>query len=199
MNSLYITKGNYLSAILRSNKTVFTTEDIALLWHEPLSPKTLVRINYYVKQGELIPLRRGIYAKNENYNKLELATRIITPAYVSFETILAREGVIFQFYMPIFVASYTTRQLLVDKQVYTYRKIKQEILLNPLGVEHTNDTSSAVLERALLDTLYVGALSYFDNLRSVNWELLFSILPIYTNHQLEKKVEKLNKDSQTSP
>lgn len=199
MNSLYITKGNYLSAILRSNKTVFTTEDIALLWHESLSPKTLVRINYYVKQGELIPLRRGIYAKNENYNKLELATRIITPAYVSFETILAREGVIFQFYMPIFVASYTTRQLLVDKQVYTYRKIKQEILLNPLGVEHTNDTSSAVLERALLDTLYVGALSYFDNLRSVNWELLFSILPIYTNHQLEKKVEKLNKDSQTSP
>lgn len=199
MNSLYITKGNYLSAILRSNKTVFTTEDIALLWHEPLSPKTLVRINYYVKQGELIPLRRGIYAKNENYNKLELATRIITPAYVSFETILAREGVIFQFYMPIFVASYTTRQLLVDKQVYTYRKIKHEILLNPLGVEHTNDTSSAVLERALLDTLYVGALSYFDNLRSVNWELLFSILPIYTNHQLEKKVEKLNKDSQTSP
>lgn len=199
MNSLYITKGNYLSAILRSNKTVFTTEDIALLWHEPLSPKTLVRINYYIKQGELIPLRRGIYAKNENYNKLELATRIITPAYVSFETILAREGVIFQFYMPIFVASYTTRQLLVDKQVYTYRKIKHEILLNPLGVEHTNETSSAVLERALLDTLYVGALSYFDNLRSINWELLFSILPIYTNRQLEKKVEKLYKDSQTSP
>ena len=199
MNSLYITKGNYLSAILRSNKTVFTTEDIALLWHEPLSPKTLVRINYYVKQGELIPLRRGIYAKDTNYNKLELATRIITPAYVSFETILAREGVIFQFYMPIFVASYTTRQLLVDKQVYTYRKIKHEILLNPLGVEHTNETSSAVLERALLDTLYVGALSYFDNLRSVNWELLFSILPIYTNRQLEKKVEKLYKDSQTSP
>lgn len=199
MNSLYITKGNYLSAILRSNKTVFTTEDIALLWHESLSPKTLVRINYYVKQGELIPLRRGIYAKNENYNKLELATRIITPAYVSFETILAREGVIFQFYMPIFVASYTTRQLLVDKQVYTYRKIKHEILLNPLGVEHTNETSSAVLERALLDTLYVGALSYFDNLRSINWELLFSILPIYTNRQLEKKVEKLYKDSQTSP
>ena len=199
MNSLYITKGNYLSAILRSNKTVFTTEDIALLWHEPLSPKTLVRINYYVKQGELIPLRRGIYAKDTNYNKLELATRIITPAYVSFETILAREGVIYQFYMPIFVASYTTRQLLVDKQVYTYRKIKHEILLNPLGVEHTNETSSAVLERALLDTLYVGALSYFDNLRSVNWELLFSILPIYTNRQLEKKVEKLYKDSQTSP
>jgi len=199
MNSLYISKGNYLSAILRSNKTVFTTEDIALLWHESLSPKTLVRINYYVKQGELIPLRRGIYAKDANYNKLELATRIITPAYVSFETILAREGVIFQFYMPIFVASYTTRQLLVDKQVYTYRKIKQEILLNPLGVEHTNDTSSAVLERALLDTLYVGALSYFDNLRSVNWELLFSILPIYTNRQLEKKAEKLYKDSQTSP
>ena len=199
MNSLYITKGNYLSAILRSNKTVFTTEDIALLWHESLSPKTLVRINYYVKQGELIPLRRGIYAKDANYNKLELATRIITPAYVSFETILAREGVIFQFYMPIFVASYTTRQLLVDKQVYTYRKIKRKILLTPLGVEHTNETSSAVLERALLDTLYVGALSYFDNLRSVNWELLFSILPIYTNRQLEKKAEKLYKDSQTSP
>jgi hypothetical protein len=89
-------KGDYLSAILKSNKTIFTFKDIALLWQEQASQATRVRINYYINKGELIKLRRGIYAKSNNYNKLELATRIFTPAYVSFETVLASEGLVFQ-------------------------------------------------------------------------------------------------------
>jgi predicted transcriptional regulator of viral defense system len=185
-------KGNYLTTLLRSQKTVFSLKDLALLWHETSTNATSVRLNYYVNKGELYRIRKGLYAKDKNYDRYELATRILTPAYVSFETILVKEGVIFQFYEPIFVASYTTRKILVDQQYYYFRKIKNEVLLNGLGIKHENETSFATKERAFLDTLYLNNHYYFDNLQALNWGLIFEILPIYENKQLAKKVNLLH-------
>jgi predicted transcriptional regulator of viral defense system len=190
---VYMQKGSFLTAILRSDKTVFTSKDIALLWHDPGSSAARVRLNYYVKKGDLYRIRKGLYAKSRNYNKLELATRIYTPSYVSFETVLAKEGLIFQFYEEIFVASYLTREIIADQQIYSYRKIKDEVLTNTIGVEHVNETSTATKERAFLDALYVNADYQFDNLRSLNWENVFKILPIYNNQRMAKKVNSLYK------
>lgn len=117
-----MSKGNFLTTLLRSRKTVFSLKDIALLWHETSTNATSVRLNYYVNKGELYRIRKGLYAKDKNYNRYELATRILTPAYVSFETILVNAGVIFQFYEPIFLASYTTRKIFVDQQYYHFQK-----------------------------------------------------------------------------
>lgn len=186
-------KGSYLTAILRSDKTVFTSKDIALLWHEPVTSATRVRLNYYVKKGDLYRIRKGLYAKSRNYNKLELATRIFTPSYVSFETVLAKEGLVFQFYNEILVASYLTREIIVDQQKYTYRKIKDEVLANTSGVEHVNETSIAIKERAFLDTLYLNADYQLDNTRSLIWEEIFKILPIYKNQRMARKVDSLYK------
>jgi predicted transcriptional regulator of viral defense system len=187
-------KGHYLAAILKSNKTVFTFKDIALLWGEAASGATRVRINYYVKKGELVRLRRGIYAKSRSYNKLELATRIFTPAYVSFETVLSMQGLVFQIYEKIFVATYTTRELSIDNQIYALRKLKNSVLTNPLGVEHREETSIALKERAFLDILYIHADYHFDNLHGLDWEKVFEILPIYTNKRLEKNVNRLHQE-----
>lgn len=184
-------KGNYLAAILKTDKTVFTFKDIALLWQEPVSQATKVRINYYVKKGELIKLRRGIYAKTRNYSKLELATRVFTPSYVSFESVLAREGLIFQIYEKIFVASYVSREITIDKQVYAFRRIKFAVLTNSLGVLHGGGTSIAGKERAFLDTMYANADYHFDNLQSLDWEKIFEMLPIYSNMRMEKRVKRL--------
>lgn len=186
-------KGNYLTTILRSNKTVFSTKDIALLWNEPGTAAARVRLNYYVKHGDLYRIRKGLYAKNRDYTRLELATRIYTPSYVSFETVLAQEGLIFQYYDKIFVAAYLVREIIVDQQTYSYRKIKTGVLLNNLGVESINETSIATKERAFLDTLYVNADYQFDNIRSLNWERVFEILPIYNNQRMAKKVNSLYK------
>lgn len=184
-------KGNYLSAILRSPKTVFSTQDIALLWNEPASPATRVRLNYYVKKGDLVRIRKGLYAKGQNYNPLELATRIFTPSYVSFETVLVKEGLIFQYYEKIYVASYLTREIVIGQQGYVYRKIKDPLLTDAIGVKHIDETSIAGKERALLDTLYVNPDYQFDNLRSVDWEKVLAILPIYHNRRMAKQVQDL--------
>ena len=184
-------KGSYLTAILRSNKTVFSSKDIALLWHDPGTAATRVRLHYYVKKGDLYRVRKGLYAKSANYNKLELATRIFTPAYVSFETVLAQEGLIFQYYEKIFAAAYLTREINVDGQIYSYRRVKVGVLTSPMGIEHVSETSIASKERAFLDTLYVHADYQFDNLRSLNWEKVFEILPIYDNLRMAKRVNSM--------
>lgn len=186
-------KGTYLTAILRSPKTVFTLKDIALLWKEPITGAARVRLNYYVNKGDLYRIRKGTYAKSKNYNKLELATRVLTPSYVSFETVLAKEGLIFQYYEPIFVATYTTRELVIDSQTYTFRKIKSDVLINSVGIEMVDETAIATKERAFLDMLYLKVDYHFDNIRTLNWDRVYEILPIYHNQRLEMKVDGIFK------
>jgi predicted transcriptional regulator of viral defense system len=184
-------KGKYISTLLRSPKTVFTARDISLFWEESSSSASRVRLNYYVSKGDLIRIRRGIYVKDMKYNQLELASRVFTPAYISFETVLAKEGIIFQYYESIFIASYLTREIEIDSQRYVYKKIKDAVLINSEGIEQENDIAIATSERAFLDTLYLYSDYHFDNLRSLDWDKVMKILPIYGNKRMRIKVEFL--------
>lgn len=184
-------KGDYISTILRSKQTVLSAKNIMLLWGEATSDAARVRINYYAKSGDLYRIRRGIYAKDKSYNKLELATKIFTPSYVSFETVLGQAGVTFQHYNQIFVASYTKREITADGQVYSYKRIKDAILTNPAGIENKDNYSIATPERAFLDVVYLNKDYHFDNLSALNWDKVFEIIPIYGgNKRMEKTVRK---------
>lgn len=149
-----------------------------------------MRLSNYVKKGKLIRVHRGIYAKDKNYNRLELATRIYTPSYISFETVLTRTGVNFQYYGNIFVASYVTREIKVDKQKISFIRMKDYVLSNTIGIEHENDIATATKERAFLDRIYVSQDYHFDHLDLLNWDNVFDILPIYRNQRMNKKVKE---------
>ena len=161
------TKGEYLEVLLRSSKTIFSTKDVALLWNENNNLVIIDRLKRYVRADKLIRLRRGFYAKDKNYNRFELATRIYTPSYVSFETVLTRSGINFQKYESIFVASYVTRDIEVDGQKISFIRIKDYVLSNTIGVEQNGNTAIATKERAFLDRIYISKDYYFDNL---NWK-----------------------------
>jgi len=183
-------KANILD-IYRSDKTVFTFKELSLILgvtNKDYLKKTIYR---YVKAGKLYPLRRGIYAKDKKYNKLELATKIYTPSYVSFETVLAKVGIVFQYYSQIFIASYLTREITVDNQIYSYKKIKDAILTNSVGIENKENYSIASPERAFLDSLYLYKDYHFDNLSPLDWKKVYKILPIYGgNKRMEKRIEQ---------
>lgn len=180
---------NFLTTIYGSKQTVFTSLEIAILIGEKDANKLKSKLSYYVKTGKLIRLRRGIFAKNETYSKNELAVRVYTPAYVSFETILLREGVIFQYYETIFVASYLSRNLNFKGNKFAYRKLKNEILINQKGIVDKGTYFEATKERAFLDMLYLFGDYYCDNLRGINWDFCFDIVTIYKNKALEKKLK----------
>lgn len=183
-------KGEYLDILLRSKNSVFSTKDIALLWRETQTGTAQVRLNYYVKAGKLIRVRRGIYAKDKNYDKYEFATKIFRPSYVSFETVLGASGMTFQYYGNIFIASYIKREIKCDGQTYSFVKIKDTILSNPKGIDQAGEYAIASKERAFLDTIYRSKKYYIDNLSPLDWDKVFEILPIYNNKKMAKTVQK---------
>lgn len=184
----------FLEAIYGSKQTVFTSKEIALLIGEEDRDNLKSKLSYRVKTKKLIRLRRGIFAKNENYNRNELAVRIATPAYVSFETILSREGVTFQHYDTIFVASYLSREIFIGTQKIVFRKLKDEILLNQKGLINRGTYFEATKERAFLDRLYLFPEYFFDNLRGINWEVCIELASIYGNDSLLKIIENYRKE-----
>jgi len=182
-------KGDYISAILRSKKTVFSFKDIVLLWGDS-GNAARVRVNYYLKNSDLCRIRQGLYAKDKNYDKFELATRIFTPAYVGFETILGQAGITFQYYNQIFIASYLTRNIICEGQIYSFKKLKNAVLINKAGLENKGEYLTASKERAFLDTIYINKDYHFDNLSILDWDKVFEILPIYSNQRMAKKVKE---------
>ncbi len=189
-------KGEYLDSILRSSKTIFSTKDIALLWNENDETVVTNRLRQYVRFGKLVRVRRGLYAKDAHYNRLELATRINTPAYISFETVLTNTGTNFQYYANIFIASYVNREMTIDGQTYTFIRMKEYVLTDTTGIEHKDGIAMATRERAFLDRLYVNKDYYLDNVQSVDWNKVLEIMPIYHNKRLEKKVNAYYKQYQ---
>jgi hypothetical protein len=174
--------------ILRESSTVFTFKDILLASGETNSPLLIRRISYYVKNKELYPIRRGIYAKNKDYDRLELANKIFTPSYISFETVLAKAGLIFQHYDQIFAASYLTREITCDGRKYVFRRIKDTVLTNTLWVEKKGNYFIASKERAFLDMIYLNKNYHFDNLSSMDWDKCFEILAIYDNKAMASRL-----------
>ena len=177
---------NFLVALYGSKQTVFTSREIALLIGAKSMNTLKSKLAYYVKTGRLIRLRRGMFAKNKTYDRNELAVRIYTPAYLSFETVLARTGVIFQYYESLFVASYLSREVIVAEQKIVYRKLKDDILGNQKGLVDRGYFFEATKERAFLDRLYLFPEYYFDNLRGMDWDVCKEIVPIYKSRKLEK-------------
>lgn len=190
-------KTNILN-ILRSKSSVFTFKEILLANVEAKPLLLKRRLNYYIKKGELYHIRRGLYAKDKHYDKLELATKIFTPSYVSFETVLVEAGIVFQYYSTIFVATYQTKEIVCDGQAYSFKKIKDNILTNSAGIEQSDYYSIASKERAFLDVLYLNKGYHFDNLAPLDFNKVFELLPIYNNKRMSKKVHTYFKDFQAN-
>ena len=192
--TILMKKANIIT-ILRSPGTVFTFRDVLLASGETSPTLLKRRINHYIMKGELYPIRRGIYGKDKNYNRFELATKIYTPSYISFETVLSREGMIFQHYSQIFLASYLTREIECDNQAYVFRRLKQLVLTNPLGIEQKENLSIASRERAFLDMLYLHGDFYFDNLSQIAWDKCFEMILIYRNKAMAKRLDSYFKQA----
>lgn len=183
-----------MAKLYRSRKTVFTSNDIALIWREKNKDSLYAKTAYYVNSGALIRLTRGVFAKSPDYDPKELAASIYIPSYISFETVLREAGIIFQHYRTIFVATKWPKTVSIGKHSFTYRKLKDQILFNPAGIANQDNYSIASPERAFLDMIYLFPNYYFDNLRSLDWEKCAELAKIYGNRELLKRLEKYKKN-----
>ena len=185
-------KTDVLFTLYNNNRTVYTFSNIALLTGESNAAKLSNKLNYYVHSGKLLNPRKGIYAKN-NYNPEELACLLYTPSYISLEYVLQKAGVIFQYDEKITAVSYLSRTVEIDKNVYQYRKIKNEILIDLSGIIRSNNLNIATPERAFLDVMYLNASYYFDNINSLNKNIIYELLPVYNSKILTERINNIFK------
>ena len=179
------------------NKTVFSTNEIGQILNGNNNQNSYSALNYATRKGDLIRITRGLYALNKNYSQLELGNKLRKPSYVSLYTVLQSEGVVFQYYKSIYLVAKRTDEVNVSDQKYIYRKLKDSILLNPLGLITENSIIKASIERALCDKIYLDGDEYFDNLRNVNWELMSQLSEkVYKDKNIAKFISK-NKNATT--
>lgn len=170
-------------------QTVFSFKEISLLYPEISSNNLRSRLSYFIRTNKLLSLRRGIYAK-PNYSVYELGNKIFRPSYVSLQTILEKNGVIFQPHNAVFLVSYLSRKITVAGIHYVYCKVKPKIFLNPAGVYYENGVAFAAPERAFLDTIFLYKDYYVDNFDRLNIEKIKELLPVYGSKSLEKRLKK---------
>jgi hypothetical protein len=160
-----------LKILVESGRTVFTPLDLRLLWREkPLNCKiNAVRMT---NGGLLVRLSRGYYVLNENYNPYELANRIVSPSYVSFQAALTSAGNAFQAGGEIGSVAGLNYRKTIDGMVYSYVAMKDLLFHDREGVLVRDGVSLASPERAILDSLYFGYLPDVSNPEALNKTLL---------------------------
>lgn len=184
--------------LVNSNKTVFTTRDLSNIWNYENYNSLIQRISYLTKTGKLEKIKKGLYnIKGVKVNELELGNKIRTPSYISFETVLHKEGVIYQWDRRITLAAKNTINIEIDDTTFVYRKLKDDVLFNINGIKIDNNISIASKERAILDMLYIDHSFSFDNLRNVDFSQLKNLLNIYNQKSIIELVEKLEKDAKS--
>ncbi len=183
----------YLGQLVKSKKTVFSTNDLAKLFLVKNRNYLKTVISRLCQRGDLMRIGRGFYALDRDFNSWELANKLKVPSYVSLETVLQKRGVIFQDYgQTVFSISDNSLRKKVAGWTFEYSKIKETVLANPLGVERESGVWVATVERALCDRIYLTPGYYFDNLRGLNLELLSSLSQIYNKRTKKEILEIIN-------
>jgi hypothetical protein len=194
MYSSHFINENIVFAIYKDSRTVFRLNDIALLAGETNFQSLNKKLNYYVRTGKLTNPRKGIYTKPD-YKPEELACSIYTLSYISLEYVLQKSGIIFQYDSGITSVSYLSRSIKVSGNMFSFRKIKGEILVNFAGIiRQANHINIASVERAFLDLMYLNTECSLDNLNPLNKQIVFKLLPIYQTKSMSERVKRILKN-----
>lgn len=184
-------QNNVLKLIWESTRTVFTIQSLVMMTGISDGVRLTKRLNYYVKKGEILNPRRGIYTKR-NFNAEELACSIFHPSYLSLEYVLGQAGVIFQYDSALTSVSYLSRTVEVGVQTYSFRQIKPELWLGGEGIVQKDNICIASAERAFLDMVYLSAGNcYFDNLRPLDKKKINALLPSYCSKSLVQQTKSI--------
>lgn len=167
-----------LNVLLKQNKKTFHSSDLALLWditNKNTLKKTLKR---FVDRGVLKRIHKGFYSTIDVFNidLYDLGFSFINNyCYVSLETILAREGVIFQEVQYVAFVGSNSSKFNIEGVKYSSRQLKDEFLNNTAGIKKVGNHFEAELERAVADILYYNPKYHFDNEKVINKERLNEI------------------------
>lgn len=196
--------GDFINQLRTIGKDFYTIADLEKLTNLNRS-SLLVILNRLQKRKLIKRLYRGLYQLPDQPENIEsTATQIYQPSYISFESALARYGIINQ--IPYTVSCATTRRpkkIILAGRTIEYRQIKPSLLTDFSLVDQTYLASK---EKTLLDQLYMvskgqARLDFNElNLKGLNkikFKQLNKLYPRTTQKLAEKLVNQFGTSSVT--
>lgn len=163
---------NYLEILLKQNKQLFHTGDLALLWSISNKNTLYTTIKRYTQKGILNRIHKGFYSTKaiKDLDPIELGIGYIHDhAYLSTEYILSKQSIINQYSPAITLVSTKSMNFSIADKRYIVRAMKPERLFNEEGVEISDKGYKvATAKRAMKDMLYYDKNFHFDNLERIN-------------------------------
>lgn len=161
-----------INSLLKQNQTLYHTNDLALIWNIKKLNTLYTTIKRYVKKGILIPIHKGYYSTIpiDQNDPIKLGISYLhNYAYLSCESVLIKNGIIFQTSSYIILVSDRSAKFTIDSYNYFVRQLSNRYLFQTIGIENDNGIYCAVPERAIADLMYFNPNYHFDNQKAINW------------------------------
>lgn len=158
---------NKQSILVQSGQKLFHTQDLAVLWGVNNKNTLYVTVNRFIKRKILYKIIKGLYSiiPTNEIDKYQLGAWLPHKySYLSCESVLFSEGIIFQVPSSITYISLISKKIKLGDTYYSYRKMKPERLFDSNGIIKKDGYFMATTERAISDIRYFNSKYYFDNL-----------------------------------
>lgn len=162
-----------IDILLKQEQKLFHTQDLALLWGIDNKNTLYTTIKRYVKKGILIPIYKGYYSTIpiNAIDPFRLGLGYLhTYGYISTETVLVKQGILFQGASSITLISSISKSFTIGDNTYVSRKIADTYLYNNAGIIFQSGVQTATLERAVVDILYLRPRFHLDNEKAIDWK-----------------------------
>lgn len=162
-----------LNVLLKQNRKLFHTRDLALLWGISNQNTLYTTISRYLKRKILSQIHKGYYSllPIEEVDRFEMGAGFLHRyCYVGTETILSQEGIIQQKIYPLTYISEVSESFKLGNFTYLCRKLQPLFLYNSLGIYEKNKVLFSDTTRAVCDLLYYNPHYHLDNRQLIDWE-----------------------------
>jgi predicted transcriptional regulator of viral defense system len=193
---------NKLLLLNKTNKKIFSTQDLGVIWQEADKRKLLESIKYYLRTNQIYQISRGIYSI-EKYNakdieenielSFKIAQKMSPNSYISLYTAMKYHGLIFQYYDDIYSIGERNIKREVFNVKFIYKTMKDDIFRNDIGIYDREGYRIASKERSFCDSLYLFPNIGVDNIDILDKDMVWEISEIYENKSLNKRIKLLLK------
>ena len=158
--------------LAKMGEVIFHTQDLGTLWQINNKNNLYTTLKRYTKRGLLFRIQKGLYSLKEikDLDPVLLGVKSLNEfSYLSTETVLFENGIIFQIPSSITLISSKSRKFSFGENFYRSRKLNDKFLFNTEGIYLKNGVHRASIERAVADLLYFNPKYFFDGARMLDW------------------------------
>ena len=168
------TKDQKIKKLLQDPRKLYHTQDLAVLWGIDNFNTLHTVIKRYIKRGFLNKIHKGFYS-TVSLDKVDTILLGLIGlhryGYLSTESVLAKEGLIFQDVKYITLVSDISKRIDVSGHKFLGRQMKDSYLYNETGITMNDEgIKVASVERAVADMLYFNPSYHFDAKNIIDWK-----------------------------